>query len=75
MLIAYSCNLVTNACSWWKTAESINLQAFNEDLKQVVQLCWKRLAEALLMYNTLQFHLTMGCTEVKIPMLLSEFDE
>lgn len=75
MLIAYSCNLVTNSCSWWKTAESINLQAFNEDLKQVVQLCWKRLAQVLLMYNTLQFHLTMGCIEVKIPMLLSEFDK
>ncbi|CAF3600940.1 unnamed protein product [Rotaria socialis] len=75
VLSTYSCNIVTNACSWWKTADSYNLQAFNEGLEQTISLCWKRLAQCLLMYNILQFHLTMGCHKVAIPMLLRDFDD
>jgi hypothetical protein len=72
---AYSCNVVNNANSWWKTADSLNLEAFNEGLEQVQPLCWKRLAQALYMYKVIQFHLTMGCLSVKIPMALRDFDK
>jgi hypothetical protein len=72
---AYSCNVVNNANSWWKTADSLNLEAFNEGLEQVQPLCWKRLAQALFMYKVIQFHLTMGCPSIKISMPLRDFDK
>ncbi|CAF1185454.1 unnamed protein product [Rotaria magnacalcarata] len=74
-LCTYSCNLVSHASSWWKTADNLNLQAFNEGLEQVAPVYWKRLVQALLMYNILQFHLTMGCVHVAIPMLLRDFND
>lgn len=71
----YSSNLVSHASSWWKTADSLNLQAFNDEVEQVTPVCSKRLAKGLLMHNILQFYLTMGSSQVTIPMLLRDFDE
>ena len=71
----YSCNIVNNANSWWKTSDSLNLEAFNEGLEQIQPLCWKRLAQALYMYKILQFHLMMGCSNIIIPMSLRDFDD
>lgn len=72
---AYGCNVVNNANSWWKTSDSLNLEAFNENFEQVQPLCWKRLAQLLYMYQVLQFHVTMGCSTVVVPMALREFDD
>ena len=73
----YSCNIVNNANSWWKTSDSLNLEVFNEDFEQVQPLCWKRLAQLLYMYQVLHFHVTMGCSTVPVPvpMALREFDD
>ncbi|CAF1027670.1 unnamed protein product [Rotaria magnacalcarata] len=75
VVTTYSSNVVNHVSSWWKTADSLNLEAFNQDLEQVQPLCWKRLAQVLLVYHVLQFNLTMGCLNVKIPMSLNDFDD
>ncbi|CAF2117760.1 unnamed protein product [Rotaria magnacalcarata] len=75
VVTTYSSNVVNHVSSWWKTADSLNLEAFNQDLEQVQPLCWKRLAQVLLVYHVLQFKLTMGCLNVKIPMSLNDFDD
>ncbi|CAF1436623.1 unnamed protein product [Rotaria magnacalcarata] len=75
VVTTYSSNVVNHVRSWWKTADSLNLEAFNQDLEQVQPLCWKRLAQVLLVYHVLQFNLTMGCLNVKIPMSLNDFDD
>lgn len=75
LISTYSCDLVNNANSWWKTCDSLNLQAFNDDVTQLKPLYWKRLAQGLLMYKVLEFQLTMGCSIVTIPMSLRDFDQ
>jgi hypothetical protein len=72
---SYSCNVVTSASSWWKTSDGLNLEAFNESFEQIQPLCWKRLAQLLYMFKVLQFHLTMGCLKVIVPMSLRDFDD
>ena len=71
----YSCNIVNNANSWWKTSDGLNLEAFNGDFQQVQPLCWKRLTQLFYMYQVLQFHMTIGCSTVVISMSLHESDD
>ncbi|CAF5133881.1 unnamed protein product, partial [Rotaria magnacalcarata] len=75
IITTYSCDVISNANSWWKTCDSLNLQAFNDDIVQLKPLYWKRLAQGLLMYKVLEFELTMGCPTVIIPMSMGEFDQ
>ncbi|CAF4305422.1 unnamed protein product [Rotaria magnacalcarata] len=75
IITTYSCDVISNANSWWKTCDSLNLQAFNDDIVQLKPLYWKRLAQGLLMYKVLEFQLTMGCPTVIIPMSMGEFDQ
>jgi hypothetical protein len=74
LMSTYSCNVVNYANSWWKTCESLNLQAFNDDALQLQPLYWKRLARALFIHKVLEFQLTMGCDVVKVPLSLRSFD-
>lgn len=71
----YTANLITNANSWMKTVDSLNLQAFNGEQHQEHVVDRRILARMMYMYNVVQFDLFLGNPHVELPKSLDDFDD
>ncbi|CAF4273840.1 unnamed protein product [Rotaria socialis] len=71
----YTADLVTNANSWMKTVDSLNLQAFNSEQHQEHIGDRRTLARMMYMYNIVQFDLFLGTPHVELPKALDNFDD
>lgn len=75
LIESYTCQLLSNASSWQKFVDGLNLVAFNSNLTEVKMEWRKKLAAAFLKYKIIEFELSIGSSTVSMPSTASEFDE
>jgi hypothetical protein len=71
----YTADLITNANSWMKTADSLNRQAFNGEQHQEHIIDRRTLSCMMYIYNIVQLDLFVGAPHVQLPKSLKHFDD
>jgi hypothetical protein len=71
----YTADLVMNASSWMKFADSLNRQAFNSEQHQEHVIDRRGLSRMMYIYNIVQLDLFVGAVHVQLPKFLEHFDD
>jgi hypothetical protein len=75
LIECYICDLMGTPHSWLKTADSLNLQAFNAQMPELTIVNRKRLAQIVYIFKVVEIDLCLGSKQVKVPQLLKHFDQ
>jgi hypothetical protein len=75
LIESFTCHLLTGANSWQKFVDGLNLGAFNANLVESKAEWRKILSQAFMKYKTIEFDLSIGTHNVRVPNSLCQFDD